>query len=95
MNGTTRALAIIALLAGFAVPAFAAEWVDDGFMSMFAKNGHMYVGKVTDKALLEEIARTGIELPAGTMVAVHDGKAYLVKDIKMSDGKMMSDKVVR
>ena len=94
----TRVLTAAAMMLVLAAPAMAGEGQQrdpEGLVTAFPAGGPAYMTTVSDRGLLDEIAKMGIELPAGTMVAVHNGKAYLVKDARMADGKMLSEKVAR
>ena len=96
MINRIRALTLAVAMAAFVAPAFAGEGeqkISEGFVTAFPAAGPMFTTTVTDQGLLDDIAKMGIELPAGTMVAVHNGRAYLVKDVRMPDGKMMFDRI--
>jgi hypothetical protein len=80
------------LMAGaLAMPAFA----DDrgpmqGLVTVFTKSG-MTQMMVASTKVLDESVKDAVVLEDHAMVISHNGKMYLVKDHKLSSGKMVSE----
>lgn len=89
-------VAAAALSGAFALPAFAGEnnGFAEGAVNVYMKDGGYVQTMVRDAKMLDDLVKGGTEIAAGSMVVMHNGKTYLVRDAKMSDGMMMSEKVV-
>jgi hemin uptake protein HemP len=87
-----KTLAASILLAGlFAAPAFAdnASGDHDAFI-MFTKNGVMQVPMAAN-AMIDEVVKGGTLIDDKSIIVMHNGKTYLVKDTKMSNGQMLME----
>jgi hypothetical protein len=88
-------VAAMALSVVFAVPAFAeGNGFNDGFVTLFMKNGGFMQKALPDPKLLAELVKGGTEISPGSMVVMYNGKTYLVHDAKMASGTMMSEIVM-
>jgi len=77
-----------------ATPVFAAmeeHTQKEGTITIYMATGAVMQGETADKAMLDEITRDATVLDDHTMVVMHNGKLFLVKDHKMSNGKMVSE----
>ena len=87
-------LAATLLIAGmFAAPAFAAgngeHGSGDTFL-MFTKGGVMQMAMNSDP-MIDDVVKSGMLIDDKSIIVMHNGKTYLVKDMKMSNGQMLFD----
>ena len=102
MNFLTSAIAGLAVIGALASPAFAqgeggralAELPDSTFV-LVTPGGKMMERKITDPAMAKMMMKDATPMTAGTMMMMHGGKMYMVPDQKMSDGRMLSEMMMR
>ncbi len=89
--------AMFAMLAAmaFAAPAFA-QGAEGGMMRenefrVVMANGQTKTAMMTDAKMMAEIMKTAKPVAAGQIFFMHNGKMYQVQDMKMSDGRMLSE----
>lgn len=87
--------AMFALLAAmaFAAPAFAQEggMMRENEFRVVMANGQTKTAMMTDAKMMDEIMKHAKPVAAGQVFFMHGGKMYQVEDMKMSDGKMLSE----
>ena len=62
---------------------------------MVSPDGSVVQKRVTDRAMMDTMMRGATPMRPGTMVMVHGGKMYMIPDKKMSNGRMLSEEVMR
>ena len=63
----------------------------DGQMLMMMPNtGHFHTMQ-SDAAMNDMMAKNGKAMPANMIMMMHNGKMMMMEDMKMPDGKMMSE----
>jgi hypothetical protein len=50
---------------------------------------------MADKAMMDMMMRGATPLRPGTTVMMHGGKMYMIPDRKMSNGRMLSEEIMR
>ena len=86
-----KTLAATLLISGmFAVPAFADSGADHDTFITFMHGGVMHM-TMKSSAMIDEAIKSGTLIDNKSIIIMHDGKTYLVKDMKMSDGHMLYD----
>ncbi len=90
--------AMFALLAAmaFAAPAFAQA--EGGMMRenefrVVMADGHTKTAMMTDAKMMAEIMKHAKPVAGGQIFFMHGGKMYQVQDMKMSDGRWLSEHV--
>ena len=63
---------------------------DGQWMMMMPNNGHMHVMQ-GDAAMNEMMKQHGKPVPGNMIMMMHDGKVMMMEDMKMPDGKTMSE----
>lgn len=63
---------------------------DNGAMTVMP-NGEMMIMETVDPAMMEMAMKNAQPVSAGTIFFMNDGKLYMMQDMKMEDGKMMSE----
>jgi hypothetical protein len=91
MNSLKKAAAVLALCAGFAVPALAEPQSHLYFLTNGAAVANM---DLVDQARIKMLLAEAKPLPTGTLIFVHGDKLYIAQDKMMPDGKMLSDEVM-
>jgi hypothetical protein len=91
-------IASLAVMATLASPAFAQGGAEgamfsEGTVLMVTPSGQIMRRQVTDAAMVNMMTSDATPMTAGTMIMMHGGKMYVVHDKKMSDGKMISEKL--
>jgi hypothetical protein len=82
-------------MSAFAMPANAAETMKNGEMMMVTPDGKMTTMQMNDKNTMEMMRKEGKPMMNGMMIMMEGGKMYMMEDKKMSDGKMMSDMMMK
>ncbi len=88
----------LALTALAAAPAFADEVMKDGTMMMMTQDGHMVTKTPSGselKMMQGAMMKNGAAMKAPVILMMHDGKVMMVNDMKLNDGKMLSDHMMR
>ena len=89
-----RTLTIAAVAAfALATPALAQNEMmmkDNGAM-MISPTGQMMMTESMDKSMMEMAMKSATEVEDGTIFFMSGGKLYMVEDMKMENGKMMSE----
>jgi hypothetical protein len=87
-----KLLPLSVLLAGsFAAPAFAINESDSRDMFFrFMQTGFMQI-QMKSNPMIDEVIKGGMLIDDKSIIVMHNGKTYLVKDMKMSNGKMLTD----
>ncbi len=87
--------AMFALLAAmaFAAPAFAQEggMMRENEFRIVMANGQTKTTMMTDAKAIDEIMKHAKPLAAGQVFFMHNGKTYMVEDMKMPDGRLLSE----
>jgi hypothetical protein len=79
------------MIGAVAMPAFADDRQPmEGLVTVFTKAG-MTQMMVANPSLLDDAVKGAEVLEEHAMVISHNGKMYLVKDHKLSSGRMVSD----
>jgi hypothetical protein len=93
LSVTTLALGLLG--AAIAPPAAQAQGKTDQAASMiFVEPDGRIMQMPVPAAMNDEAMKSSTALTAPVMITVSGGKAYLTKDAKMSDGKMLYDTFV-
>ena len=84
-----------ALAAFAAVPALAEDMMmKDGMMHTMQPDGHMTMMTPSGdqmKMMQDAMMKQGTEMTGTMIIMMHDGHMMMMDDMKMDDGKMMSD----
>ena len=77
----------------FAAPAFAMDpmMMKNGESMIVMPSGEMMMMDKTDKSMMEMGMKNAQPVSAGTIFMMNDGKLYMMQDMKMENGKMMSE----
>jgi hypothetical protein len=99
MKVWTKTIASLALIGTFALPAFAQGGAEGTMFTndtvlMVTPSGQIMRRQMTDAAMSEMMIKEATPMTAGTMIMMHGGKMYMLPDKKMSDGKMISEKMM-
>ena len=87
-----KVLTTTLLFAGlFAAPTFADTSDHDTFL-VFTQNGVKQM-PMAASAMIDDVVKGGVLIDSKSIIVMHKGKAYLVKDTKMSNGQMLMDYV--
>ena len=91
MKTIATALTLI-LLSGAALaqgePPGSSSWEDS--VTMIGPNGQVMHRKITDKAMMDTVMREAQPLDEHSMVVMHGGKMYVVRDRRMPSGRSLS-----
>ena len=91
MKTLAAALTLI-LLSGAALaqgePPGSSSWEDS--VTMIGPNGQVMHRKITDKAMMDTVMREAQPLDEHSMVVMHGGKMYVVRDRRMPSGRFLS-----
>ena len=90
------AFALLSTLA-LATPALAqgAEGImihENEFRVVMA-DGHTKTAMMTDMKMMDEIMKHAKPVASGEIFFMHNGKMYMVEDMKMADGHMLSEHI--
>ena len=91
-NIRTLTIAAVAAFA-LATPALAQDEMmmqNNGAM-MISPTGQMMMTESMDKSMIKMAMKSAAEVEDGTIFFMSGGKLYMVKDMKMENGKMMSE----
>ena len=92
-------LAALAVLSvAFAAPAFAQDNMmmkDNMGMMMGPKGEMMMMSKPMDQAMMDAAMKTAQPVPEGTMFFMSGGKMMMMSDMKMENGMMMSEELMK
>ena len=95
MKTIAAALTLI-LLSGVALaqgePPGSSSWEDS--VTMIGPNGQVMHRKITDKAMMDTVMREAQPLDEHSMVVMHGGKMYVVRDHKMPSGQFLSTELL-
>ncbi len=87
-----------ALIAGFAftAPAFAMDpmMMKDGQAMTILPSGETMMMDKMDKPMMEMAMKNAKPVKAGTIFMMNDGKMMMMEDMKMENGKMMSEEMM-
>ena len=91
-------LSAVAIMAAFSFPAFAmdAMMMKKGETAYMMPDGTMGSMASTDKMMAEEMMKTAKPMENCMMMMMgEDGKMYMVEDMKMADGKMACESMMK
>lgn len=95
---TRTSLAVTALMSlAFAAPALAQDnmMMKDN-MGMMMSNGQMsMMSTPMDKAMMDTAMKSAQPVPDNTIFFMFGGKMYMVQDMKMENGMMMSEGMMK
>ena len=91
MKRTTIFTAALLFAGLCAVPTFADTTEHDTFL-VFTQNGIKQM-PMAASAMIDDVVKGGVLIDSKSIIVMHKGKAYLVKDTKMSNGQMLMDYV--
>jgi hypothetical protein len=88
------AFALLATMA-FAAPALA-QGAEGGMMRenefrIVMSDGHTRTATMTDAKTMAEVMKHATPVASGQIVFMHGGKMYSVQDMKMPDGRLLSE----
>lgn len=96
---TRTSLAAIALMSlAFAAPALAQDnmMMKDNMGMMMSPKGEMtMMSTPMDQATMDMAMKNAQPVPEGTIFFMSGGKMYMVQDMKMENGMMMSDGMMK
>ncbi len=87
-------IALTAILVGSALAQCEPIKMSEGMVTFYSRTGGIVVKTMADPAFLAAVSKDFSALPSGTILMVHDGKLYMAKDKKLSDGHMLSEGVM-
>jgi hypothetical protein len=98
MRKTVIAATLLTTLGGGAAlaqgaPPGSPSW--ENTVLMVSPEGSVVQKRVTDRAMMDTMMRGATPMRPGTMVMVHNGKMYMISDRKMSNGRMLSEEIMR
>ena len=95
MSIRSVAIAVLAVFA-FSLPALSQSGTmmkDNGAM-MMSPTGQMMMTEKMDASMMEMAMKNAKPVEAGTLFFMSGGKMYMLQDMKMENGKMMSDQMM-
>lgn len=97
MRICNQAVMSLACVGALVSPAFAQgdlgglpSYTDD-LVTMTSPTGTVIQKRMTDRAMMDMMVKEAAPMEAGTVMMMHNGKMYMMKDHKMPNGKMMSE----
>ena len=91
LRSTMLALAGAFMLSGAALAQGEGMSLRESQLMFITQDGRVMMRMMTDKAALDALVKKGRPLTAGQMVVMSGGKLFIVDDVKMPSGKMMSE----
>jgi hypothetical protein len=99
MRFWTTTIASLAIVGTLTSPAFAQGGAEgttfaDETVMMVRPSGQIVRRQVADAAMSEMMMKDARPMAVDTILMMHGGKMYVVTDKRMSDGKMISERIM-